>query len=306
MLGGIFKFGHSGVEFFFVLSGFIMIWVHQSDFGVPKKVMEFARKRFVRIYPLVWFSTAILLAMYLLMPGAGRASYRTPLVIAESFALVGRNPLSAIDFPSWTLWHENIFYLFCGLIIWRPRIGFAALGLWTLACAVVGVAGIYVETAFYPLAPINVLFAFGAAIAWFLGRYRLPFARGALVAGLAGFGAFGLYCNGHSVDETIQHGVFGVAATLIVAGAVECERTCRLRLSSWAARAGTLSYPLYLTHMFALPVVAKALFAIRVTAVRPPLVGMVVLVGAALVMAQLVHRFVEAPAGRMLRARLAG
>ena len=50
--GAAFNFGYAGVEFFFVLSGFIMVLVHRRDFGQPSKAVVFLRKRIVRIYPI--------------------------------------------------------------------------------------------------------------------------------------------------------------------------------------------------------------------------------------------------------------
>ena len=47
-------FGHYGVDFFFVLSGFIIMVTCQGYFGTPKRTGEFLIKRFARIYPLVF------------------------------------------------------------------------------------------------------------------------------------------------------------------------------------------------------------------------------------------------------------
>ncbi len=304
LLGGLFKFGHSGVDFFFVLSGFIMIWVHHDDFGKPEKVIEFIRKRVIRIYPLVWFSTLMMFAIYLVIPGAGKAIYRTPLVIVESLGLVGHNPMNAIDFPSWTLWHENIFYLFCAAMIWRPRIGGALLAIWAALCVAVGISGVYMETSFYPLAPVNALFWCGAATAQVLIRYRMPAPGVTLGAGLLAFFGFGLLSNTFALDESLVHGAFGLAAVLIVAGAVELERSGRLKLPAWAAQAGMLSYPLYLTHMLVLPIVAKAMVASKMTHLLPAAAGLVVLASASLAGALFVHRLIEKPATLYLRARL--
>lgn len=47
-------FGGSGVDFFFVLSGFIMFYIHQKDIGHQNKLGIFLFKRFTRVYPLYW------------------------------------------------------------------------------------------------------------------------------------------------------------------------------------------------------------------------------------------------------------
>src|SRR5689334_16306076 len=41
--------GHSGVEYFFVLSGFIIYYMHANDIGQPERFGNFAVKRAIRI-----------------------------------------------------------------------------------------------------------------------------------------------------------------------------------------------------------------------------------------------------------------
>ena len=51
-LSGLFAFGGSGVDFFFVLSGFIILFAHRADIGQKKKLKNFVIKRAIRVYPL--------------------------------------------------------------------------------------------------------------------------------------------------------------------------------------------------------------------------------------------------------------
>jgi peptidoglycan/LPS O-acetylase OafA/YrhL len=46
-----FNMGYAGVEFFFVLSGFIMFYVHAKDFSLPHWAPDFLRKCIGRINP---------------------------------------------------------------------------------------------------------------------------------------------------------------------------------------------------------------------------------------------------------------
>src|ERR1035437_4379625 len=61
----LFSFGTCGVAFFFVLSGFIITFIHQKDFGVPSRIFTYARKRVVRIYPsyIIIFTVVYLVAI---------------------------------------------------------------------------------------------------------------------------------------------------------------------------------------------------------------------------------------------------
>ena len=304
ILNGAFKFGHSGVDFFFVLSGFIMLWANSYSSNSHNRAFDFIKKRFVRIYPLLWCSTLAMVALYLLQPGTGKLIYRTPLLIAESLVCVGRQPLNAIDFPSWTLWHENLFYVFCALILWRPKIGWAALAVWTAICLGCAFSQIDFETTFYPFASINALFFCGAAAALSLMRYCLPWPGFALMIGIITFFGTGAICDLHAVDERVQHLAFGLSSLIIIAGAVELERTGRLSLPACTEIAGTISYPLYLTHMLVLPIAVKTLFGIKWAAHLSPPLGAAVLVASTIAAALVSHRLIEKPAAKFLRGRL--
>src|ERR1700690_1319738 len=58
-LGGFFNFGHAGVDFFFVLSGFIIYFVHHRDIGHPASLPRYTWRRLTRVLPIYWVVTAL-------------------------------------------------------------------------------------------------------------------------------------------------------------------------------------------------------------------------------------------------------
>ena len=62
-LGDLFVFGHAGVDFFFVLSGFIILYVHAKDIGRPHRLSHYLQRRFTRIYPFYWAALLLTLAV---------------------------------------------------------------------------------------------------------------------------------------------------------------------------------------------------------------------------------------------------
>lgn len=305
LLEGIFSFGHAGVEFFFVLSGFVMIWAHYDDLGRVGAVKSFITKRAIRIYPLVFLTVGLITIMYFLEPGSGKPEYRDPLVILQSLFLVGSEPMNALNFPTWTLWHENLFYVFCVATIAKPRLGLCALGLWTFACLISALIAGSSADIFYMLRPTNCLFALGVGVALFLRKRSLPFAWPILLGGIIGFFAYGVFSVGRALPEYLSIATFGGFSTLIIIGATELERSGRLVMSRKSSLLGTLSYPLYLSHMISLPVVAAIANRMNLTGSLSPIPAAICLLASAVVVAFFVHYAFERPTGRWLRAKLA-
>ena len=66
ILNGFFHlrfFGASGVHIFFVISGFIMIVVSAHQFRLPGAPTKFFKRRLIRIVPVYWFYTSLMLLL---------------------------------------------------------------------------------------------------------------------------------------------------------------------------------------------------------------------------------------------------
>ncbi|WHX65544.1 acyltransferase [Peribacillus frigoritolerans] len=113
---GFFSPGSMGVDVFFVLSGFIMYYIHHSDIGKKSKLKNFARKRFIRIYPVYWVVSFFLILLYLAIPSFGESYYRDPTFIIKSLILIPQS-VQPILGVAWSLTHEVYFYLIFALLI---------------------------------------------------------------------------------------------------------------------------------------------------------------------------------------------
>lgn len=140
-MGGMFSNAHIGVDFFFVLSGFIIWHVHRSDFGCPEKMPRYLLKRFFRIWPLLAVLTLLKLATFPLTRSMIASSKASPEVILCSFFMLpvpqeyGGKPV--LD-PAWTLSYEMLFYLVFSVgILFGKRALIACFGLWLLLTAVI-------------------------------------------------------------------------------------------------------------------------------------------------------------------------
>ena len=66
-----FAWGYCGVDFFFVLSGFILLYVHYGQIGHPEKLRSYLGKRYSRIFPAYWSVLAFVIPTCLLVERDG-------------------------------------------------------------------------------------------------------------------------------------------------------------------------------------------------------------------------------------------
>lgn len=258
-----------GVDFFFVLSGFIIAWIHWSDLGKIKSLGSYAKKRFLRIYPPYWGILAFLIALYALVPSAGKPSQHDPWNTLLSIVLLPY-PDQPILGVAWTLTHEIFFYAIFGLIIAVGRRGLWIMPIWAVSILVwnTSKAGeIATDVSFYAdyfpatffLSPFNLEFIMGVGAAGWLQHRRVPAPKLLLFVGAFSFLAMMIFAVDIQDNPLIGRLAFGLSATLFVLGAVELERTTHLALPGPLALFGLSSYSVYLVHTVVLSFATQVL-----------------------------------------------
>ena len=101
--------GFSGVDIFFVISGFIMM---NSQISNPRKPYEFFLRRLIRIIPLYYFITALYCLIYLIKPELFNTfKYSTSWLLASLTFTSGAVSFGyPIILPGRTLEFEILFY----------------------------------------------------------------------------------------------------------------------------------------------------------------------------------------------------
>jgi peptidoglycan/LPS O-acetylase OafA/YrhL len=114
----------AGVDIFFVISGFIMLY--SSARSPARGPGAFLMNRAVRILPLYWLLTALVAGLALFLPQVLQSSrFESGHVIASFLMVAAQHPVShewrPLVIPGWSLNYEMFFYLVFAAGLWLAR-----------------------------------------------------------------------------------------------------------------------------------------------------------------------------------------
>jgi len=180
------KTGASGVPIFFVVSGFIMMFISHMS---PQTPREFLRNRIARVAPIYWLLTvAAVIAIFAGGAVFGQRSVDSRSILTSLMFLPDLRDgglVGPVIYVGWSLNYEMMFYaIFAACLLLNGTIkrlfalNFTILALW--------VAGTTVENAYLGYWGSDIILAFaGGSIIWQLPTLpRLP-ALAMLAASLA-------------------------------------------------------------------------------------------------------------------------
>lgn len=240
-----------GVQLFFVISGFVMVYSSEPLFGTRRGLFIFLERRLVRIVPLYWIVTTIYLALTLLVEKFDKG-YPFSFVLASYMFVPAARPDGVIEplvGQGWSLNYEMLFYFVFALTVCNVRRVSVAMVTVVLVAAVA--TGQMVHQLPFVISvwtsPLLLYFIFGM---WIGLAYReglsLTLVQG---LGLIGIGCVLLFVEFYWAPE---NAVFGIAVwaipALIVAGASLPKPSLKGPFWSPVMVIGSASYALYLFH----------------------------------------------------------
>ncbi|MEH2450438.1 acyltransferase family protein [Nostoc sp.] len=318
----IFHFGWIGVDFFFVLSGFIIFYIHQSDIGKPNKFNSFFFKRFIRVYPLYWSILAIKILVSVFNTNKNSIDQRSAdEIIKAIFLLPQDRSILEITFigVSWTLSYEVFFYCIFGLLILKnTKISHSIIFAWII--------GIILN--FFDLLPIgenfllrfifdehNLEFVLGCLAAYTISKYEFKFATSLIYASIfmlvlsvinTKYGEF-------NVSGTSSLVAYGIPFMILIIGSVYLEVSKTINIPPILIYIGNASYSIYLTHGFFLSNISNIftklteklniLYLIQNPSIYYN-VGAFLIVVIAVVMGCVIHSYLEKPLITNLRKKV--
>lgn len=242
-LAAVASYGYLGVNFFFMISGYVIFFSARG-----RRPSEFLVSRAVRLFPAFWIAVGLTSAFAMLLAGPSMAV--TPRQIAANLTMVpGLFDVPYVDGVYWTLQLELIFYTLVLLMLilgLRERLTTMALA-WPVAILAVTLSG-------RPWVPL-------------LGGYYAFFAAGAVMAAardkrgplsvIAVLLCVWLCISAATLEASAASSPVTSYSPVIVSSAILAMFAFFMVLNTQAGHAlrlpgarlaGALTYPIYLVH----------------------------------------------------------
>ncbi|MGG0492187.1 acyltransferase [Priestia megaterium] len=293
-----------GVDFFFILSGFLIYYVYQKDIG-KKRVNQFLLKRIIRIYPLVWLFTLISIPIYFLVPSFGGGHEKELSVILKSLSLYPQH--EPVLGATWSLSHVILFYLIFTLILKKPTLGKTIATLWSISIIVLWIISPSFITKYYEMkfifSPHNLEFLLGAVASHITLKYKIKFGELFLLAGTAGFIFTWLNTLNSFIPLEVTIG-YSLSSLCIILGAYSIDSQQKLKINKLIDVFGNSSYSIIITNLPFIILFAKAFDALNVFDLIGYTPAIVILIILTMIGGVTVHMLIENPISSHLKKRL--
>ena len=275
-LAQIINHGYLAVDFFYVLSGFVIGYAYDNRWSSGLTLGDFFKRRLVRLHPMIVVGTLVGLAFYFfgassLFPLIGKASFGQMAVAVLMGLLLlpmppaldvrGWQEMFPLNGPMWTLFYEYVANILYALFFRKLSNTVLAMLAFFAACALVQFAtsnatgdligGWSVEPAQLRVGLMRLFYPFLAGL--LLSRLVQPrhftgsfWISGLLLAAVLAFPRIG------GDDNLWQNGLYDALSVIILFPLVVFIGASGTVMGAFSQRfyrfLGEISYPIYIVH----------------------------------------------------------
>ena len=281
------EWGGFGVDIFFVISGFIMIYISKPT-DTP---VAFFINRVKRVVPLYWFFTVIMAIILLVAPSLFKTSvfswqaFVTSLFFIPDYSIANPAVIWPIVAPGWSLNYEMYFYLVFAIsltMLKAYRVMFIAAVI-TLVFVLANLLDSHSAIGTFYKDGIVFEFIMGMLLAQMWKKDQTLPQWAAALCIIGGFVMMFLQLPLPRIFE------FGVPAFFIVTGCVYLKTGA----NRFFLLLGDSSYALYLSHIFSLGVMRKVLPPMLGDSSHAPLLFVLISIVFCIVVSIVVHYAVD-------------
>lgn len=265
----VLEIGHSGVDLFFIISGFIMMMIGSRE----NKFSIFMSKRIIRVIPLYYIITSFALVIYIINPSLIRGN-QDGIAVLNSYLLIPAEGRSFLLSVGWTLSYEMFFYLVFSLTLFIKGSMKGVVASLLLASFVVlgSVSDNILMNNF--MSPILLEFAMGIAC-FYIYNFTITMVsygkRVILSLLLIASSVIYVFSGEDPLFTLFNNRVIELAIPMMMVFLAFCfvENTFKKHknniFTKVMAYIGDASYSLYLTHLFVLGAVSKIFIKLGIT-----------------------------------------
>jgi exopolysaccharide production protein ExoZ len=271
--------GQFGVDIFFVISGFIMVYVTKNEPSGFKPARDFFLKRVIRVVPLYWVMTVVTIVLSIVLSDHKNHNDLRPEYVAASFFFIPWLRIDGNFTPvlgvGWTLNFEMLFYvLFAAAMLVHKKLRLLTM---TVIFVSLALAGLFIARENVQIwiwtRQIIIEFLLGAFIANALLKGFSVTSIQAWIMFIVGvvWWQVASHTLADPTDSEVRLLGWGVPAALIFAAVVLVKRNEKRASNDWISvnikgplvklftRIGDGSYSLYIFHMFVVRLVSLIL-----------------------------------------------
>ncbi len=246
-----------GVDIFFIISGFIMIWGFGERFGQAGAPRQFLQRRIIRIVPLYWFFTILVVLVLLVRPDLFDHTVLTLSDLLQSLFFIPHygphGEVRPLHILGWTLNYEMMFYIVFALSLFlNKRAGILFIGL--------ALGGIFLIASQFPKGQFaiadflsdTIIFEFFLGVLlclWTFPNRRLATDRALAVLGLSVILWAATQWTALAELRFFNLGMPALAVTMITILVLYRAQGVMI---GWLVLLGEASYVIYLSHPFIL------------------------------------------------------
>lgn len=262
---GVSAIGRSGgVDFFFILTGFLLYHTYGHKIGTKMNVLTYLTNRIIRIYPFYWLITLIVLPVYFLVPSFGYGYETLTDTIIKSFLLLPQTQGPVLP-VAWSLSYFILFYFAFGLLMaLRKRSAYIFVSIWTVLtlCHVLQVPLISsdIDRHFYLnflFSDVNLEFLIGCLLAKWVAFHKPAHYKRWIALGFLGFILIWMN-NKFQLTAFHSYLLYIIPSVFILLGASSVPE--KLKLPGWVrslSKLGDASYAILLTHLLFISILMK-------------------------------------------------
>lgn len=287
-----------GVDFFFIVTGFMIYYLYHRHIGIQSKAREFLLKRLIRIYPLLWIFTIVTIILFRLFPSLGKG-YTTEEIVKSLILFPMKEPIIS---SAWSLSHVMFFYLLFASFMFSPRVFKPILIGWALAT-------VFIELVFPEVA--SFLFSFstleivcGSLVAYLMLNYKLGYSTLMIILGFAGY-LFVWMNNVYEFAAIHAPLLYCLFSMLIMLGISIKDRKVR-EIPKSLSLMGDASYSIYITHGPFLQLYIIIFQKLHVIGTLGYFLSMCLVILCTVLSACAVYKLIEKPMSKKLRSMVFG